>query len=360
MKTLQHLLYLTTGALLLAANTFAAGAGTPEAVVELANISAGEATSVVRLPGTVISTRDADISAEIAGRLTWVAQVGERVREGEPVAILDDHLLRLDERNNAAEIARLDADIAYNQRQIERLQRLADGNNMARSELDLVQSQLEMLRQERTIAEVALDRTRYDLQRSRVAAPFDGVVASRSADEGEYLDSGASLLRLVDTGNLEISVSAPLRVARHNRAGNRVQVTAGETTGSARIRGLVPVGDARSRMMELRLALADSPWLIGEAVTVELPDSERRSALRVPRDALVLRDGEVFVYTVNEDNTARKVAVTTGAGRGPSIAVEGATAGELKAGDPVVVRGAERLRDGQPLRVIQHHLAGSS
>ncbi|MBN7798728.1 efflux RND transporter periplasmic adaptor subunit [Parahaliea mediterranea] len=328
-------------------------AGAPEAVVELASVSEGEAASVVRLPGTVISTRDAEISAEISGRLMWVARVGERVGQGDPVAILDDHLLRLEERDNSAEIARLDADIAYHQRHIQRLERLAEQNNMAQSELDQLRSQLEMLRQQRKIAEVALERTRYNLSRSRVAAPFDGVVAARSADEGEYLNTGASLLRLVDTDTLEISVSAPLRLARHNQPGHSVQVEAGEVRDMARIRGLVPVGDTRSRMMELRLALAASPWLIGEAVTVELPDSVRHSALRVPRDALVLRDGEVFVYTVNEDNTARKVVVTPGAGRGESIAIEG----ELQPGDAVVVRGAERLREGQALRVIQHHLA---
>ncbi|GAB3284271.1 efflux RND transporter periplasmic adaptor subunit [Parahaliea aestuarii] len=341
--------------LLLALLVLCAGARAqpPEAVVELANVSEGEAAAVVRLPGTVISTRDAALSAEVAGRLTWIAEVGDFVEQGKPVARVDDHLLQLAQRNHSAQIARLDADIAYHQRQIERLQSLAAQNNMARSELDQVESQLAMLEQERKIAEVALERSRYDLERSQVVAPFSGVVAERSAAEGEYLETGSPLLRLVDTQRLEISVNAPLKVARHNRAGETVQVESPESRAEARIRGLVPVGDARSRMMELRLSLSDSPWLIGEAVTVELPESERFSALRVPRDALVLRDREVFVYTVDADNTARKVPVVPGAGRGTSIAVSG----DLKAGEPVVIRGAERLQEGQSVRVIQHHLA---
>jgi len=75
----------------------------------------------------------------------------------------------------------------------------------------------------------------------------------------------------------------------------------------------------------------------------------------VPRDALVLRDNEVFVYTVGEDDTARKVTVTTGAGRDSLIGV----VGDLRAGDPVVVRGAERLREGQALKVVRHHIAAT-
>jgi len=337
----------------LACTAGVATAQAPEAVVELSSVTEGDAAAVVRLPGTVISTRDAALSTEVAGRLTWIAQVGDRIEQGEPVARIDEHLLQLEVRNQQAEIARLDADIAYNRRQIERLERLAQQNNMAQAELDQVASRLEMLRQERTSAEVALDRSRYHLERSRVPAPFAGVVVARSAAEGEYLQTGAPLLRLVDTDTLEVSVNAPLRVARHNQAGETVLVENGDSRNEARIRSLVPVGDARSRMMELRLALDNSPWLIGEAVTVELPESERESALRVPRDALVLRDNEVFVYTVGEDNTAHKVPVTPGAGRGNSIAISGA----LQVGDPVVVRGAERLREGQAVRVIQHHLA---
>ena len=179
------------------------------------------------------------------------------------------------------------------------------------------------------------------------------VVAARAMSPGEYTGRGDALVRLVDTTDLEISVNAPLRVARFNAAGSTAQVEADGEVASTTIRGMVPVGDDRSRMMELRLVTHSVSWLIGEAVTVMLPDGERRSALSVPRDALVLRDREVYVYTVSDAGTATKVPVRTLAGHGERIAVEGA----LGAGDQVVVRGAERLREGQPLKIVQAALA---
>lgn len=327
----------------------------PEAVVELATVVERDSSDVLRLPGTVISTRDSAIAAELSGRLTWVAEVGEQIAAGQPVAKIDDHLLQLELRNNLAEIARIQADIHYNQRQQQRLERLAKQNNMAQSELDQVQSQLEMLRQDLSIAEVNRDRTEYDLQRSQVLAPFSGVVVSRSMSQGEYTSPGSALVRLVDTKALEVSVNAPLRVARFNPTGSSVQVESEGRQLEASIRGVVPVGDARSRMMELRLSLEPGHWYIGEAVTVELPQEEASPALSVPRDALVLRDDKVFVYTMSTENKAVKVPVVAGAGKGSYIAVEG----ELEAGDPVVIRGAERLKEGQNLRVIQHHLAAN-
>ncbi|RLQ23552.1 efflux RND transporter periplasmic adaptor subunit [Seongchinamella sediminis] len=344
---------------LLASTLVLAGAGQPalaqqaEAIVELATVSAESASSVVRLPGTVISTQDAVIAAEISGRLTWVAQVGDHVETGDVLARIDDHLLQLQLRNDQAQIARLEADIQYNRRQIDRLQKLALQNNMARAELDEVESRLEMLLQEQRIAEVELDRTRYDLQRAQVKAPFPGVIANRELYSGEYTTPGAGLVRLVDTRQVEISVNAPLKVARYNRPGSEVEVAGHGATAVSAIRGMVPVGDERSRMMELRLSVEPGQWMIGEAVTVALPDNAASPALSIPRDALVLRENNVFVYTVSADNKAVKVPVKTLAGRGSRIAIEG----DLAAGDAVVVRGAERLREGQALKVVGHHLA---
>ena len=341
--------------LMLAVSTPLALAQAPEAVVELSTVTEQGTNSVLRLPGTVISKRDAGISAELSGRLNWVAEVGDRVEHGQPVAVIDDHLLQLQLRNNNAEIARIDADINYNQRQIKRLQRLADQNNMARSELDQVESQHEMLVQDKTIAQVNRDRTLYDLERTKVSAPFSGIVVSREMTVGEYTAPGAALVRLVDTEALEISVNAPLRVARYNQAGTEVQIEADDRALLTAIRSVIPVGDSRSRMMEVRIQLQAGSWHIGEAVTVDLANGDRELSLSVPRDALVLRNNQVFVYTVSADDTAVKVPVKAGAGRGANIAITG----DLFAGDPVVVRGAERLRDGQAVKVIRHHLAGS-
>ncbi len=354
-KNLLHKkLAQTALALVLTVGTSLAIAQTPEAVVELATVTEQGSHSVLRLPGTVISKRDAGISAELSGRLIWVAQVGERIEQGKPVAIIDDHLLQLQLRNNDAEIARISADINYNQRQIERLQRLAEQNNMARSELDQVESRHQMLEQDRTIAQVNRERTLYDITRTKVSAPFSGIVVSREMTEGEYTAPGAALIRLVDTNDLEISVNAPLRIARHNQAGTEVQVEADDQQLLSAIRSVIPVGDSQSRMMEVRVQLQAGTWHIGEAVTVDLANGERELSLSVPRDALVLRNDQVFVYTVSADNTAVKVPVTAGSGRGANIAITA----ELFAGDPVVVRGAERLRDGQAVKVIRHHLAG--
>lgn len=341
-----------TGMVLMALSssvTLAQQAPTIIPVVELAEVSEAEVHAVSRLPGTVISLRDASIAAEVNGRLSWIADVGQRIQKGEPLALIDDHLFKLQQRNDVANIKRIKADISYQHSQQRRLQKLVSKNNIAQSELDQLESRIDILAQDLRIAEVNLDRTLYNIELSHVKAPFAGIVAAQTMNEGEFTQAGNTLLRLVDTDNLEISVNAPLRIARYNRVGGKVSYSIDKQLYQTNIRGAVPIGDQRSRMMELRLKVPTASLLIGEAVTVELANSSNETALMVPRDALILRENNVYVYTLGADNKAIRVSVVPGHGKDEQISVQGA----LKVGDKIIIRGAESLSNGQEVKTIK-------
>ena len=99
-------------------------------------------------------------------------------------------------------------------------------------------------------------------------------------------------------------------------------------------------------MMEIRVALKPNDFAIGSAVRVALPHSEKHLGTTVPRDALVLRKSGSFVYQVDEQDVAQQVSVTTGIGVGERIEVFGS----VDTNSPVVIRGAERLKNGQKVR----------
>ncbi|GAA6152726.1 efflux RND transporter periplasmic adaptor subunit [Pseudoteredinibacter isoporae] len=326
-------------------SSFAQG---PTPAVETAEVTLSQNDNLARLPGTVISLRDALLSAEISGRLEWLAEVGEHVKKGQTIARIDDHLLKLQLRNDQAQIKRIEADMTYQHRQQQRLSKLLQNNSVAKNELDQVESRIGILQQDLAIAKINAERAQYQLERSQVVAPFSGVIARREMNLGELTQVGSPLLRLVDTEQLEISVNAPLRVARFNQPGTMVAVHRDNQEISTEIRGAVPVGDERSRMMELRLELENQEWLIGEAVTVELAQAASKQQLSVPRDALVLREQAVYVFRVGVDGKAQRVEVKPGAGQGNQISVSG----ELQAGDTIIVRGAENLKDGQTLKIL--------
>ncbi|MDJ0877185.1 MAG: efflux RND transporter periplasmic adaptor subunit [Halieaceae bacterium] len=330
----------------------AAALAQPPVTVETDSAKRESVAPTMNASGVVVSREDAAIASELNGRLEWIAEVGDRFQQGDIIARLDQHLIELEEREREASIKALKANLDWLKRQTNRLDELATSNNTAHSELDETRARYLVLEQELTQAQVALERTRYNLERSTVRAPFDGVVVSRDMAAGEFATTGRSLLRLVNTRALEVSVTAPLRLARFNRAGDTLQLSNGDMVAEAHIRSLVEVGDLRSHMMELRLTPTTQDWLIGEAVTVELPASRVETTTTVARDAVVLRDRSNYVYVVTEDSTAQRVSVELGAGVGERIAIRGA----IQPGDAVVVRGAENLRDGQKVNALDQQV----
>ena len=308
-----------------------------------------EIAATMAVSGVVLSREDSLLSTELEGRITEIAEAGQRFAAGAVIARLDTHVLELERQAREAEIERLRANLAWLDRQTKRLEELATRNNTAASDLDKIRSNHGMLVQEINQAKVRLDRSLYDLERAQIRAPFAGIVVAREASLGEYVTQGSPLLRLVNTDAAEISVTAPLQVARFIQEGDEVSVGNQFKQGPGYIRSIIAVGDSRSHMMELRITPSDASWYIGEAVNVTLPASERQLATTVDRDALVLRDSSSYIFVVDKDGLAERVPVELGPGFGDRISITG----QVRAGDEVIIRGAERLQTGQRINRIK-------
>lgn len=331
----------------LAASAARAQSGPPPAAVSVASVTEGSLTTTVTATGTVVSRNDARLAAEVAGRLDWVAEPGVRVAKGAPVARVDSRALQLQLRQDDAQVARLAANAELLDTQLRRLTALPDGI-ASRSQIDEAAARLSMARHELDQARAARDRTRHLVERAVIRAPFPGHVVERIRQLGEFVGAGTEVLRLTDTGNVEIVARAPVAEAGHLAVGQPVTVHGAAQDAASRIRAIVPVGDDRSRLLEVRIALSGDGWPIGSAVRVDLPASKNGSAaLVVPRDAVIVRADGAHVFRVGKDNTAERVTVRVGVGDARQVQVSGS----LAAGDRVVVRGGERLRPGQAVRV---------
>jgi len=297
--------------------------------------------------GTVISRNDARIAAETDGRITWVAEVGAPIGAGEALARIDAGDLKLELADSEAQLASHNARLRFEASSLARLQKLAASNNAAATQLDEAQSRLDMTRQDIRRAEVAIAQIKRRISQTEVLAPFPGVVAERLVQAGEFVNRGTQVARLVDTESREIRARAPLSVAGWIRPGLEVSVEHARRETLSPVRNVIPVGDERSRMFEVRVAAEDPAWIVGSAVRVGLPNGEPRELVAIPRDALVLRGANIFVMRVNPDNTVERVEVQTGIGLGGFVEV----IGDVNQGDRIVTRGGERLQPGQAVSI---------
>lgn len=297
--------------------------------------------------GTVISKNDARIAAETDGRITWVADVGSVIAEGEAMARIDATDLRLELADSEAQLASLEAQSRYQESNLHRLQKLAASNNASATQIDEAQSQLDMTRQSINRANVAIKQIKRRISQTEVLAPFSGVVAERLAQVGEFVNRGTLVARVVDIENREIRAQAPLSVAGWIRSGMEVSVEYQRNESLSPVKSVIPVGDERSRMFEVRIAADNPAWIVGSPVRVALPNSEPRELVAIPRDGLVMRGSNIFVMRVNEDNTVERIDVRTGIGLGGFVEV----IGEVNQGDRIVTRGGERLQPGQSVAI---------
>ena len=329
------------------ASTGFAQEGPPPPTVRVEQALRQSMASVVQAPGTVVSRNDARIAAEISGRLSWVAEAGDVIEEGDVIARIDDRALQLQLQEDDATIKRLEANLVYLTQQLDRLQKLAQQNNAARNQLDESMAQRAMAEQDLVQAKVSREQTLYRLERAQVRAPFSGQIVERVAQAGEFIAVGGPIARLVDTTNIEVRARAPMSVAPYLFADMDVTVRDQRHFTNNSIRSVIPVGDERSRMIEVRVTLAPNSWVIGSAVRVELPRSEATEVVAVPRDALILRQDNIYLFKLVDDNKVEQIPVQTGVGNGSMIEVRG----NINDGDRVVTRGGERLQPGQTVQV---------
>lgn len=320
----------------------------PPARVEVAAAEQRSMAPSVDVSGTVVSLNDSRIASEVEGVLTWLADVGDAVDAGDIIARIDPRLIRIEVQRAEANVARLQTDLDYRQKQLSRTEELAAKNSASKTLLDEAFAQRDQAQHLLTDAKAALERARADLERSQIKAAFAGHIIERLASVGEFIGVGEDVIRLVDTHRIEISLPASIALSSHIQPGMRVPVRSGDVQREHPVRTVVPVGDAVSRMVEVRLSAADSDWLVGTPVQVSLPSDAPVSSVAVPRDALVERSGRMFVYKVADDNTAEQVAVTPTAIVGLWVGV----ANGIAAGDKVIVRGAERLSPGQAVEIV--------
>jgi len=301
----------------------------------------------MQVAGTVISRQDALLSAEVEGRLVSVAEVGTRVEAGDVIAEIEDVTLSLRAEELAGEVTRVEARLRFLEGELVRLERLAETNLAAISQIDQTRSERDVAASDLVVVNSRLSQAKDQLARTRISAPFPGVVVERRAQAGERVAVGDAVIRLVNPDNLEVVARAPLNYYRYVRAGDQLAVNTGtDDPMISPVRTVVSVGGENQHVFELRLDVVE-PLPVGQTVRVTVPTADVRQVLAVPRDALVLRGDGITIFIVDQDNTARRIRVTTGIGEGDWIEVRG----PVQEGDRIVVRGNERLRPGQEVNV---------
>ena len=316
--------------------------GPPPAQVVIASARTMTMSPHTTLPGTVVSVLDAVIASEASGKIISIVQIGDVVAAGDSLAEIDPQNAQQLVAQRRAELDRLQSLYTYHSDYFTRVG--GENNDLGIPEITIAElrSNVETAKAEVARANVALVSANNDLARTSIKAPFAGRVVSQSIQPGEYAQIGSPIARVVDTQNLEISARVPAALVQPIEPGTKLAITGRGRELSAPLRALVPVGDSVSRTMELRVSLSNTDLLVGSPVRVSLPTAVSKEVIAIPRDAVILRPNQQYIFVV-EDGVASRKEVELGYGEGDMIEV----IGDIKGDATVIIRGGERLRDGQ-------------
>jgi RND family efflux transporter MFP subunit len=341
---------LVAVAFLITRSTSAQQAASPEAALPIVATETAKEKRIapqVALAGSVVSQNDAQLASDVEGRVASVAEVGTIVKAGDVVARLDSSVAGMQLTSDKANAAKLDAQLRFDRAQAERMDSLFSQNAIAKATRDQAMSARDADVGALAAARAAVAKSQYNVDHDEIRAPFAGRVVQRLINPGEYATMGKPIVRLVDIGTLEVSAQAPIQYSQYIHEGQALTSTIEDKPVPGKVRAIVPVGDQLSRTVEVRITLAAGSAFVGDSARVSIPTAEPRNAIAVPRDALLLREEGTYLFKLDKNNTALRVAVETGSDDGDLIEVRGPVA----AGDRIVIRGGEHLEAGQKVRI---------
>lgn len=293
-----------------------------------------EVTDLAIMSADLLPLRRATLAAEVPGRVEQLTvDVGDRVRRNQILVKIDTRALR-------QQLAEAEALHAQAVDRFERAERLFEKRSITKEQqIDAVAG--------RDVAEARLNSAELALAKSEVKAPWEGRVAARRVEVGDYASPGLPLLELVAVDRLKVRASASASDVPYLSIGAPVAVHIDVYPGEEWQGTVVRLGaeldpDTRTLTVEAEIDNGQGRLRPGLFGRLEVPRRVLPEALLVPLAAVVDYETEKILYVVDNGVAQRRSIVL-----GPTVGERVVIASGLEPGDHVVVSGQQQVAEGQ-------------
>jgi multidrug efflux system membrane fusion protein len=310
-----------------------------------------------RIPGYVISLKQVRGQD---GRMRDIAE-GDRVSRGVALVRIrsseyEDKVSQASSQAAAAEAVALKAKLDF-----DRATHLYDSQSLTKTDFDSARAQYDSSQEQVKSARALTSEAQIALRDTSLIAPFDGDIVKKAVEMGAFVGPGVPAFALAKTDTVKIIVGVPDTVVRSVRLGQPVDVGIDAfptRTFHARVSRLSSAADPVTRNFEVEVAIPNHDHLlrVGMIGSLQLANADggsRASALMVPLSAVVqAKDGKYGAFVVSDSSAgevARLHSIEIGAVNGTDISIVNG----LQAGDRIITTGANLLKDGQRVEVLQ-------
>lgn len=313
--------------------------------------------------GTVTPHRVVTVRSRVDGVLQRVAfREGQRVKKGDLLAELDAHPFQILLDQAQGQAVRDQALFDNAQRDLTRYKDLWAKEAASRQQLDTQEALVRQYQGALAVDRAQIDNARLQLSYTRILAPLDGQIGLRQVDAGNLVrandTSGLAVITQTQPANVIFALPERyLSVLRTRQARQPLRVEAWEAgqrerLAAGRLLTLDNQVDVATGTIRLKAEFEnrDERLYANQFVNVRLLLEVRPQALQVSANAIQRGARGAFVYRLAADGRVAAVPVTPDVSEGDWTAIAASDA--IKAGDVLVVDGADRLRDGATARVV--------
>jgi len=306
----------------------------PPMPVETALVVQGRVADRFEAVGSIEASDAITVVSEIDGAVVRLPFTeGSGIASGGLIAQLDDAQLR-------AEVARTDALREQSQTTYDRVKAVVDQGAGAPQDLDDAAASLK-------VAEANLALAKSRLSKTRIVAPFSGVLGARRVSQGAFIRAGQAITDLAKLDELRVNFSTPERYLGQLRKGAEVEISTTAYPGYA-LKGRIDVVDpvldpsTRSARIVARVRNPGGKFRPGMSANVSAVLSQRPNALTIPSESIFAEGDQSFAYVVKKDSTVTRSALTLGTRLPDAVEVVKG----LEPGMTVVRTGHQKLFEG--------------
>ena len=298
--------------------------------------------------GYIAAENDSRIGFEVPGTIIDLpANPGDRVNQGDVLAVLDTERREALLQAKQAEVRRVTAELELAKLQATRLADLHDDGLASEQDFDEARFKVEALEAALASAKANAESSRLDIERSRLRAPFTGVVANQLVETGAVVTPSMPVLHLVSDGGLEAHIGVPQSILQSLNVGQTYQLRTGNRRFDARLRAIRQDIDPATLTVGAIFDPIDGLDLLdGQTVTLKLEERVEADGGWLPLDALSEGSRGLWsVLVVNaevEGHTARRESVEVLYSRDNRVFVRGT----LPDSALVISGGLQRLSPG--------------
>lgn len=312
--------------------------------VEAITISEKLIEQKLPLTGILKPNNSVDLIAEVSGKVKSInKELGDFVSANQTLAIIDDVIPESQYKQAEAQVQSTQSLLKISELNLNSDKILFENGDISELEYNSSQSNFNNNEAQHLSAKAALSAAKKSYDDTRIKSPISGFVARKNIEFGTMVPMGAVVYRVVDLSKLKLIVYIPQEIINRVNIGDKAHVKVSALNGqiyNGTVKRISPQADEATGgfMVEILVTNSDGRIKGGMTAKIELLIEKEQKVLSIPDYALVSRNGDNFVYRIN-NNYAELVKIELGETIGENVIIESG----LSEGDKIVTVGMKNL-----------------